>query len=153
MTLKIKFNHNFIENNLLVFCDDKKKLPDLSKFLNKNQISFIKKFIHECDFKKKNFFDLNIDPKYRIVIVNLYSKEKQNLILQLDELGAKLIDHLKFLNISTIFTVKNNLENFLKLDKNFISKFLFGMHLRSYRFDKYKTKKNNNHISNICKKP
>ena len=55
MTLKIKFNETLTRNNLLVFCNDKKKLPDLTNFLNKDQINFIQKFIYECDFKKKKF--------------------------------------------------------------------------------------------------
>jgi leucyl aminopeptidase len=147
MTLKIKFNDNFIKNNLLVFCNDKKKLPDLSNLLNKNQINFIKKFIDECDFKKKKFFDLNIDPKHKIAIVNFNPKSKQNLTLEIEELGAKIYDQFKLLNIFSIFTIKENLEYFLKLDKKFINKFLFGMFLRSYNFQKYKTKIDKNHIS------
>jgi hypothetical protein len=90
MTLKIKFNDTFIKDNLLVFCDDRKKLPDLGNFLHKDQINFIQKFIDECNFKKKKIFDLNIDPKYKIIIVNFNPKNKQNLTLEIEELGAKI---------------------------------------------------------------
>ena len=152
MTLKIKFNDSFIKDNLLVFCDDRKKLPDLGNFLNKDQINFIQKFIDECNFKKKKIFDLNIDPKYKIIIVNFNPKNKQNLTLEIEELGAKIYDQFKLLNIFSIFTIKENLEYFLKLDKKFINKFLFGMFLRSYNFQKYKTKIYKNHISIILPK-
>ena len=152
MTLKIKFNDSFIKDNLLVFCDDRKKLPDLGNFLNKDQINFIQKFIDECNFKKKKFFDLNIDPKYKIIIVNFNPKNKQNLTLEIEELGAKIYDQFQLLNIFSIFTIKENLEYFLKLDKKFINKFLFGMFLRSYNFQKYKTKIYKNHISIILPK-
>jgi len=152
MTLKIKFNDTLTRNNLLVFCNDKKKLPDLTNFLNKDQINFIQKFIYECDFKKKKIFDLNIDPKHKIVIANFTSKNKENFTLEIEELGAKIFDHLKFLNIFSILTIKENLDSLLKLDIKFISKFLFGMFLRSYNFHKYKTKIDKNHISIIFSK-
>tara|TARA_Y100000590_G_scaffold470229_1_gene662931 strand:- start:7755 stop:9224 length:1470 start_codon:yes stop_codon:yes gene_type:complete len=110
---------------------------------------FLKKIVKEKDKKKIHFFDISEDKKCFVIIF-----KKKLINFEANDLGGSFrnlttsIKQLK--NIS--FLVSDGLKNKDLSEEKLIAEFLYGYTLKSYSFDKYKTKKksNSNIILNIC---
>ena len=123
--------------NLALFSDEKFKILNL-KILELSNQNLIKDLIHNNNEKKKNFLYLNLNKKQNLILIKI--KKDQNSI-QNEKLGAKFYD---FINSNLIDNLTFINQNFLEkdLNKNFIDEFLHGIELKSYQFEKYKSKKN-----------
>ena len=73
--------------------------------------------------------------KKKIILVSTKKKMKS---AEVESLGAKFYDHFKSTN-KNIFNI--NTDSIINQLNNFIGLFLHGLKLKSYNFDKYKTKK------------
>jgi len=109
---------------------DQQKKEKVNKFLEKIERSKSKKKIH--------FFDLSDNQKCFIVIL------KEKLInFELNDLGGSfrnlIASHKGLKNINLL--VSENLKNKKFSDEELISEFLYGYFLKSYSFEKYKSKK------------
>ncbi len=137
MTIKINFKRNNKKNrstNLVLFVDEKFNILDLKSHISKIDYNFISDILKVSD-KKKNFLNFNIDSKKQIILVSI----KKNLTSRSAEnLGAKFYEHIKKSKIKE-FTFNTNTTS-TKLS-NFIGYFFHGLKLKSYVFNKYKSKK------------
>ena len=142
MTIKLNFIKNYKINsssNLILFCDEKPNLDNLKKFLSKTEFDYLKDLIKVCDLKK-NIFKFSINSKKNIILVSI---KKPNEDTESENLGAEFFE--------LICKEKNNKynlasESLSSKNKIILSYFLHGVKLKSYKFIKYKTKKETNSI-------
>ena len=130
---------NFGINNTVFFVDDNYNLSSLKKYLSKTEFSFISDLKESEDTKKKiRFFDFSSKKKFILV-----SLKKNLTIVDAENLGANLFEAIKDIKHDK-FTV--NSDHVPINLKNFIAHFFHGFKLKSYLFQKYKSKKNKKHI-------
>ena len=145
MTVQINYKNigsKNVKGNLVLFVDEKFSISSLKKHVSSSEYSFISDLLKTKDLKKKIItFDLNSEKKIILVSIkkNLSNSEAENL-------GAKFYDQFKDLKHSKYNLNSDTIPIELK---NIIGCFLHGLKLKSYIFDKYKTKKNKINIQII----
>ena len=143
MTVQINYKNKFSKketSNLVLFVDEKFNISTLKKHILSSEYSYILDLVKTKDRKKK-IVTFDINSKKKIILVAFKNKLTNS---DAENLGAKFYDLFKDskshnYNINTD-TVPNSY-------KNFIGHFLHGIKLKSYHFDKYKTKKKTKNIS------
>ena len=143
MSIKIKYTNKTTSKltyNLVLFVDEKFSISNLKKYLSNIEFSYINDLLKTIDLKK-NMFLFEVNSKKKIILISIKKDLKS---FDMENLGAELygrINHGKdgeyFVNSDTL-THKN---------RDFISHFLHGLKLKSYSFNKYKTKKEKRLIS------
>ena len=145
MTIAINYKNSSSKkevSNLVLFVDEKYNVVGLKKYISNTEYVFISDLIKSKDQKKKIlFFDLN--SKKRIILVAINNDLKSS---DIEKLGAKFFDLIKDSKQSEYII---NSETISKKLNNGVGCFLHGLKLKSYSFDKYKTKKNKKNISLI----
>ena len=143
MNIKINFkNQAFLKSygNSILFVDEKFNISGLKKIISVSEYSYILDLLKNEDLEKK-IITFDISSKRKIILVAL----KKNLTASdAENLGAKCYDLFKKLNKTEYIINSNSALNGLK---NFVGHFLHGIKLKSYLFEKYKTKKNKKTIS------
>ena len=131
------------------------KLTNISKlsgciafFTNeKSEITHLKKYLSSTDHKnlnvllknknkKKGLLSFDLNPNQKIILISLKKNQKSN---ETEKSGAKLTDFLKSEGAEVIYIFSDTISLNLKPDA--IYEFLHGMRLKSYSFDRYKSKK------------
>ena len=143
MNIKVNFKKQVFSKsnaNLILFTDDKFNITGLKKYISQTEYSYILDLLNKKDNKKK-IVTFDISSKKKIILVSL----KKNLSdSDAENLGGKchvILDELK----ETQYIVNSDtLPNRLK---NILGYFLHGLKLKSYKFEKYKTKKDKGDIS------
>ena len=137
MNIRINFKSqvfNKSSGNLILFTDEKFNISSLKKHISSSEYIYILDILKTKDLKKK-IITFEINSKKKIILVSLKKKltnfDAQNLGAEcyLILSGSKIIGH----NVNSE-TINNG-------SKNLIGHFLHGMRLKSYKFEKYKTKK------------
>ena len=146
MSIKIShkkgINHKNIKNYVL-FTNDEFVVNGLKKIaLNKNSTQ-INKTINSNKTTKKDFISFNLNPDQKIVLIKINKNQKSTAN---EKKGADFYNFIKSNSLKDLTFLDGNIyENQIK-NKNFIDEFLHGIQLKSYEFNKYKTKKQ---IANI----
>ena len=144
MSVKTSYKNNLLKktpSNLVLFVrEDFNNLPDLKKYVSKNEYTFIIDLLKSKD-KKKHLVTLDINSQKKITLVSL----KKNIKLSdVENLGAKLYDlSPEIKNVQYII----NSDSLSPKSKNLLGHFLHGFNLKSYKFEKYKSKKSKKNIS------
>tara|TARA_B100000886_G_scaffold91503_1_gene60491 strand:- start:5454 stop:6914 length:1461 start_codon:yes stop_codon:yes gene_type:complete len=137
MKIRINFKSqvfNKSSGNLILFTDEKFNISSLKKHISSSEYIYILDILKTKDLKKK-IITFEINSKKRIILVSL----KKNLTnFDVQNLGAECY---LILSGSRIVGHNVNSETIKNESKNLIGHFLHGMRLRSYKFEKYKTKK------------
>ena len=143
MSITINYNRNLSKKNIynnVLFVDEKFGLSDLKKHVSKTDFSLISDLIKTKDLKKK-IIEFDISSKKKIILVsikkNINSAEAENL-------GALFFDLYKNLKSNNFNIASDTITNKLKIK---IGHFLHGLKLKSYSFEKYKSKKIKKNIS------
>ena len=137
MSVKIYYSNktpNKSSSNLVLFVDDKFNISNLKKHLSSNELSYINDLLKNNDLKK-NMFLFEINSKKKIMLISI---KKDLKISDVENLGAEFygrINHGKSIEYSV------NSETVIGKQESFIGYFLHGLKLKSYSFNKYKTKK------------
>ena len=142
MSVQINYRPGFKKNstNIVLFVDEKYSISSLKKFLSGSEYSFVLDLLKMQDLKKKIIcFDIN--SKRKIILVSLKKNIKN---AEAENLGAKFYDQFKKLKQNEFIV---NSDTLLNHKKNIIGHFLHGIKLKSYKFEKYKTKQINYKIS------
>ena len=126
-------------SNLILFTDEKFNISSIKKHLSGNEYSFISDLINTRDLKKK-ILSFDVSSKRKIILVSIKKNIKSS---DFENLGAKFYDLYKDLKQNQHNLISDSLSTNLK---NFIGYFLHGLKLKSYKFEKYKTKKNKSGI-------
>ena len=142
MNIKVNFKNRTLSKsnvNLILFADEKFNITGLKNHIPKPEYSYISDLIIKKDTKKK-IVTFDISSKKKIILVSL----KKNLTdSDAENLGAKcyvILNELK----ETQYSV--NSDTIPNRHKNILGYFLHGIKLKSYKFEKYKTKKNKGEI-------
>ena len=137
MTLKINYingNLKKILNNLVLFTDDAFNLNPLKKYILKSEFSFIQDLLKNKDLKQ-NLFVFDLNSKKKIVLVSVRDKFTS---ADIENLGAEFYKRVNFGKNTEYFINSDSCDSKIE---NFIGHFLHGLKLKSYEFDKYKSKK------------
>ena len=142
MSVTVKYRSKPSNNNpsnLLLFIDNNFDIKTIKKYISRSDFSLISDLIKSQNMKKK-IISFDINSKKKIILISI---KKNILSFEIENLGAKLFDiskdfKFKKFQINSNFS-KSNLNNF-------IGYFIHGFRLKSYLFEKYKTKKNKENI-------
>ncbi|WP_440676111.1 leucyl aminopeptidase [Candidatus Pelagibacter sp. HIMB1593] len=142
MSVVINYKKNVPKNiasNIIFFVDESYNLSSLKKNLSKQDYLYISDLI-KSKSKKKDIISFDLSSKKKIILVSL----KKNIkISDIENLGAKLFqlssDNKK--NQYLIFT-----DTLSSKKISFAGHFAHGFKLKSYKFDKYKSKRSNKKI-------
>ena len=145
MSVQINYKNNLINkstSNLVLFVNEKFNISGLKKHVSSSEYSYISDLLKTKDIKKK-ILTFDINSKKKIILVSfkdkLTSSESENL-------GANFYNLFKDSKLNSYIINTDTVSNKLK---NFIGFFLHGLKLKSYKFEKYKTKKSKNNLSII----
>jgi leucyl aminopeptidase len=143
MTIKINFSKNTINKsscNLVLFVDEKFNVSNLKKYTSNTDFSYISDLLKTSDLKKKMFV-FEINSKKKIILVSIKKDLKS---FDIENLGAEFYGRINYGKNSEYFI---NSDSLIDKNENFIGYFLHGLKLKSYEFNKYKTKKETRIIS------
>ncbi|MDC3121161.1 leucyl aminopeptidase [Candidatus Pelagibacter sp.] len=134
VTINYKKESKKKSSNLVLFVDENFKISNLKKYLSSTEHSFISDLMTITN-KKKEIVAYDISSKKKIILIALKKKMTSSVA---ESLGAKFYDKFKNLKQNHININSDSAQSTLK---NFIGHFLHGLKLKSYTFDKYKSKK------------
>ena len=149
MSVTINFKSNFVKKkseNLVLFFDDNFDTTTLKKYISGKEYSYISDLIVISD-KKNKIISYDISSKKKIVLISI---KKQITASEAESLGAKFYDQFKNTKLENF---QINTDTATSKLKNFVGYFLHGVRLKSYIFEKYKSKKikKNIHLNVIGK--
>jgi leucyl aminopeptidase len=143
MTIKINYSNKAISKssaNLVLFADEKFSINDLKKHLSNSEFTYINDLLKSIDLKK-NIIVFEMNSKKKIVLVSI---KKDLNSFNIENLGAEFYGRINYGKNSEYFI---NSDSVIGIHENFIGYFLHGIKLKSYEFNKYKTKKETRLIS------
>ena len=143
MTIKINYSNKEISKssaNHVLFADEKFSTNALKKYLSNSEYSYISDLLKTSDIKK-NLFVFQVNSKKKIVLISIKKNLKN---FDVENLGAEFYSHINHGKNSEYFL---NSDSIISKYENFIGFFLHGLKLKSYEFNKYKTKKETRLIS------
>ena len=121
-------------NNLILFVDDKFNIIPVKKDISPSEFSYIKELLKTSDLSK-NLLVFELNSKRKIILISIKKNSKK---FEIENLGAELYGRINYGKSSEYFI---NSDSVLSKYKNFIGLLLHGLKLKSYEFNKYKTKK------------
>ena len=142
MNIEINFKNRAFNKslgNLILFVDEKFNISSLKKYISSSEYTYISDLIKTKDLRKK-IISFEINSKKKIILISF---KKNFSTFDAENLGAKCYS---ILSDSKITEHNVNSETIDNKSKNLIGHFLHGMRLKSYKFEKYKTKKDKKDI-------
>jgi len=143
MSIKINYKNSDLKkpsNNLVLFSDDKFSLKPLKKYITDQEFSYISDLLKTSDLSK-NLFVFELSSKKKIVLVSIKKNIKNS---DIESLGAEFYGRINYGKNCEYFI---NSDSIITNQENFIGYFLHGLKLKSYSFNKYKSKKDSRLIS------
>ena len=141
MSIKIRHIKGINEKNIknfVLFSNEEFKINGLSKLSLNKQANQINRTISSNKSKKKEFIIFNHSPDQKIILIKI---KKHQTSTDNEKNGASFYNFVKS-NLLTNFTFfESNISETQIKNKSFIEEFLHGMQLKSYEFNKYKSKK------------
>ena len=137
MSIKINYTKktpNKTSSNLVLYCNEKFNLSSIKKHLSSSEFSYINDLLKTCDLKK-NLFVFEVNSKKKIVLISIKNNLKTS---DIENLGAEFFGRINYGKNSEYFI---NSDSVVEKYENLLGHFLYGLKLKSYEFNKYKTKK------------
>ncbi len=145
MTIKINYKSGIskkVSTNTVLFVDEKFNISALKKHVSNDEYSYISDLIKTCDLKKK-ILSFKINSKKTVFLVSISNNSNTS---DIESLGAKFHSYINFKNGKDYLINTNSINSKIK---NFLGYFLHGLKLKSYEFNKYKSKIDKKTISII----
>jgi len=142
MSINISYKNSLTKGNttnLILFVDEKFNILHLKKYISSSEYTFILDLIKTKDTKKK-ILTFDINSKRKIILVSLKKNSKSS---DLENLGANFVDLIKNYKQNEYNLNSDSISNNFS---NLVGYFLHGIKLKSYKFEKYKTKKDKKKI-------
>jgi len=143
MSIKINYSKIIkgkILSNLVLFSNEKFNLSTLKSHLSNSEFSYISDLLKTIDLKK-NLFVFELNSKKKIVLVSIKKDLKTS---DIENLGAEFFGRINYGKNSEYIVISDSISTKYK---NFLGHFLHGLKLKSYVFNKYKSKKDTRLIS------
>ena len=137
MSIRINYNKPLSKKtnyNVVFFVDEKFHISGLKKFVTKSEYNYTQDLLKSKDLKQKLVIS-EISSKKKIILVSI---EKNIKHFEAENLGAKFYSFLKKIKTDDFILNTDHIPTKLK---NFVGHFLHGLKLKSYIFDRYKSKK------------
>ena len=142
MTVQINYKASFTKKNSgneVLFVDENFSISSLKRYFTNSEYALVSDLLKIKD-KKKKIISYDVNSIRKIILVSI----KKNITnSEAENLGAKFFNLFKDSKQNIYKLNTNIIPNTLK---NFIGYFLHGLKLKSYSFDKYKTKKEKNNL-------
>ena len=143
MPIKISYSKKTsskITTNIVLFSDEKFNVSHLKKFISNTELTYIQDLLKTSDLKK-DLFVYEVNSKKKIILISIKNNSKS---VDMENLGATLYSRINYGKSSEYFL---NSDSIVGKNENFLGHFLHGLKLKSYAFNKYKTKKEKRVIS------
>ena len=136
MSIEINYKSIVKKNseNLVLFLNDSLNVSGLKKHISSKEYTCINDLLKVSN-KKSKIISYDISSKKKITLVSIDKNLKNS---DLESLGARFYDHIKDIKQSNFIVNSDTAKN---TSENMIGYFLHGIKLKSYIFEKYKTKK------------
>ncbi len=142
MPIKINVKNSINDasiKNYVLFSNEDFKISGLNRLSLSHFSSNISKTIQTNKSNKKEILIFNLNPTQKVIVIKLKTNHSP---LSNEKKGAEFYDFIKSNSILSSTFIEDNFIDTLKKNKNFIDEFFHGIKLKSYEFNKYKTKKN-----------
>jgi leucyl aminopeptidase len=142
MTIKIlnkKLNLNGY-NNVILFSDSNLNIKGLNTGSFKKFKTIIEKSTSLNKSNIKDFHSLDLSSSLKVIIIKI--KEDISISKNNEKLGAKFYEYINSNSIYKSSLIDSNISFFIQKNSSFIDEFISGIFIKSYNFEKYKTKKN-----------
>ena len=126
--------------NLILFSDDKLNISNLKKYISSTEFIYVKDLLKNSDLKK-SIFVFEINSKKKIMLISIKKELKS---YDIENLGAEFYRYINYGKNSEYLI---NSDSIVNKNENLLGHFLHGLKLKSYEFNKYKTKKETRLIS------
>ena len=150
MSIKITFKNSKSESsikNYALFTNEKFQIYGLRRLPIYGQSNQINKIIGTYnDLDKKSYLLFNLSSTIKILLIKLKNTQK---FVENEKTGAKFYDFLKSDPNFKLTFFEPNIKETSSKNKNFFEEFIHGFKLKSYIFEKYKSKKKNKNIELI----
>ena len=143
MPIKINYKNSTSKkplNNLVLFTDEKFDIKPLKKHISNSEFFYINDLLKTSDLNK-NLFVFELSSKKKIVLVSIKKNIKNS---DIENLGAEFYGRINYGKNCEYYI---NTDSIITNQENFIGYFLHGLKLKSYSFNKYKSKKESRLIS------
>ena len=143
MSIKISYKNSISEKiikNYVLFANEEFKINGLNKLSLSKQSNQINRTINSNKSKKKEFIIFNHSPDQKIILIKIKNNQTPT---ENEKKGANFYNFAKSNLLTNLTFFDSNINETQSKNKNFIEEFLHGMQLKSYEFNKYKTKKKN----------
>ncbi len=127
---------------IVLFSDEKFQIKNGKNIFSKAQIAYIEKILKNKKKLKKSFISFNINEKINLILISLKNDLKS---FDVESLGASFYDYVKKNSYNNISIIADSVKS--KPERDFVGRFIHGFKLKSYEFNIYKSKKNNNNIT------
>ncbi len=137
MPIKINYSKNtYNENssNLVLFSNENFNLNNLKKYFVNSEFSYINDLLKTSDLKK-NLFIFELNSKKKIALISIKKNLKSS---DIENLGAEFYGRINHGKNSEYYIISDSIDTKYN---NFLGHFLHGLKLKSYEFNKYKSKK------------
>ena len=137
MSIKINYKNVSLKkpsNNVVLFTNEKFDIKPLKKHISSSEFLYINDLLKTCDLNK-NLLVFELSSKKKIVLVSIKKNIKSS---DIENLGAELCGRVNYGKNAEYFI---NSDTILGKHESFIGHFVLGLKLKSYEFDKYKSKK------------
>ncbi len=137
MSIQINYKNKILKknsNNLVLFTDENFNITLLRGHLSNTEFSYISDLLKSSDLKKK-IFVFELSSKKKIVLISVKKNVKTT---DIENLGAEFYGRINYGRSSEYFINSDSIKN---KHVNFLGHFIHGLKLKSYEFNKYKTKK------------
>jgi len=143
MSIKIRIKNSLSEKlvkNYVFFTNQDFKIRGLNKLPVTHQSNFINKSIYSNKVNKKDFLFFNINENQKIILIKV---ENNQSTLQNEKMGANFYNYIKSNSFFNTTFFEENIKELNSKNKFFFDEFIHGVELKSYVFNKYKTKNEN----------
>ena len=143
MTVQINYKKSGLQkpsNNLVLFVDEKFNTKSIKKHVSVAELSYINDILKTSDLDK-SLLVFELSSKKKIVLISVKKDVKNS---DIENLGAEFYGRINYGKNSEYFI---NSDSIIGKYENFINYFLHGLKLKSYKFNKYKSKKETRIIS------
>jgi leucyl aminopeptidase len=127
-------------NNVILFSDSNLNIKGLNTDPFKKFKAIIEKSTSLNKSNIKDFHSLDLSSSLKIIIVKI--NEDISLSKNNEKLGAKFYEYINSNSIYKSSLIDSNVSFFVQKNSGFIDEFISGIFIKSYNFEKYKTKKN-----------
>ena len=136
ISLKKSLNVKSVKNHVF-FTNKDFRINEINKLPIFKFSNFINKSISSSVLDDKNFLSYDINAFQKVILIRIKNSQSP---LEIEKIGAKFYTYLKTNSYFKISFYEQNLRSTFPKNKFFFDQFTQGLYLKSYEFNKYKSK-------------